>query len=64
MPKYTFTATHGVQLGEPVWASFRRDIELDTPEGERRYRFETDDAAVAARLRKVADYGITEAKGQ
>jgi hypothetical protein len=63
MPK--FIATHGVQLGTPpedVWASFTRDEALDTAEGERRYSFTTDDAAVAAKLRKIKDYGITEEK--
>ena len=58
----TFTATHGVQLGQPVWASFTRDEALDTPEGERRYSLETEDAAVVAKLRKIKDYGISEVK--
>lgn len=60
MPK--FIATHGVQLGEPVWAAFARDEAHDTAEGERRYSLETDDREVIARLRKVKDYGITEVK--
>lgn len=59
---FTFTATHGVQLGEPVWAAFTRDQAHDTPEGGRGYSFTTDDAAVAGRLRKVKDYGIHEVK--
>lgn len=59
-----FIATHGVHLGEPgeEWAQFVRDEELDTPEGEKRYRFTTEDPQVAARLRKIKDYGITEVK--
>jgi nitrate reductase alpha subunit len=55
-----FTATHGVQLGD--WAHFKRDEALDTPEGEKRYRFTTEDPQVAARLRKLKDYGIAEVK--
>lgn len=69
MAKYRFVATHGVEFGEPddsgklsVWAAFTRDSSLDTPGGEKRYSFETDDAKVAARVRKVEDYGITEDK--
>ena len=58
----TFIATHGVQLGEPVWASFVRDESLDTAGGERRYGFATDDATVVAKLRKIKDYGIREVK--
>ena len=57
-----FTATHGVQLGEPVWASFKRDEALDTPDGERGYSFATEDPAVAGKLRKIKDYGIREVK--
>ena len=68
MAKYKFVATHGVQFGEDsgegyqVWAQFTRDPELDTPTGEKRYVFETDDANVAKRVRAVKDYGITEQK--
>ena len=69
MAKYRFVATHGVQFGEPddkgalqVWAEFQRDPELDTPQGEKRYVFETDDANVAKRVRAVKEYGITEDK--
>jgi hypothetical protein len=57
-----FIASHGVALGEPVWAAFARDEAHDTPEGERRYSLETEDKDVIARLRKVKDYGITEVK--
>lgn len=62
MPK--FIATHGVTLGNPgdEWAKFARDESLDTPEGELRFSLDTDDAAVAARLRKLKDYGIAEVK--
>lgn len=68
MAKYQFVATHGVEFSEPSedgrrvesWATFRRAPELDTPHGEKRYLFETDDASVARRLRKIDDYGITE----
>jgi hypothetical protein len=73
MAKYEFVATHGVEFGEHpkfkdlanpgpfvVWAKFERDRSLDTPEGEKRYTFSTDDAAVAARLRTVNDFGIDE----
>lgn len=68
MAKYKFVATHGVQFGEDsgdgykVWASFTRDSSLDTPQGEKRYVFETDSADVAKRVRAVKDYGITEDK--
>jgi hypothetical protein len=70
----TFTATHGVEFGEQaapkrdggapgpyvVWAKFEHDRSLDTVEGVRTYTFSTDDEAVAARVRAVNDYGITE----
>jgi hypothetical protein len=61
---HMFIATHGVQFGDPAepWAQFTIDDELATPEGERRYKFTTEDAAVAGKLRKVKDYGITEVK--
>lgn len=69
MAKYRFVATHGVQLadsdeknGLQVWAQFQRDSSLDTPEGEKRYVFETEDANVAKRVRAVKEYGITEDK--
>jgi len=64
MPLHFFQATHGVQLGNPgeEWAVFTRNEKLDTPEGEKRYSFTTEDAAVAAKLRKVKDYGIAEVK--
>ena len=67
MAKHRFVATHGVHLSEDgtdgtTWAHFTRDSSLDTAEGGRRYVFETDDAAVAGRVRKVKDYGITEDK--
>jgi len=60
MPK--FIATHGVQLGTPAWASFVRDEELDTPEGERRYSAVVEDPADVKRLRAIKDYGISEVK--
>jgi hypothetical protein len=66
MPKYQFVATHGVQFGDStddglaVWAHFTVDDTLDTPEGQKRYTFATDDAKVAQRVRAVKDYGITE----
>lgn len=55
-----FVATHGVQLGDPVWASFTRDQAHDTPEGERRYSLTTDDREVIAKIRKIKDYGLAE----
>jgi len=69
-----FTATHGVEFGEQaapkrdggtpgpyiVWAKFEHDRNLDTVEGVRTYTFSTDDEAIAARVRAVDDYGITE----
>lgn len=60
MAKFEFVATHGVEMGVPAWAKFERDRDLDTPDGEKRYKFATDDAAVADRLRKVDDFGIVE----
>lgn len=66
MAKFQFVATHGVQFGDSgenglaVWAHFTRDDSLDTPSGEKRYSFSTDDAKVAQRVRDVKDYGITE----
>lgn len=64
MAKYRFVATHGVEFSDEngVWAKFVRDPALDTDEGEKRYVLETDDPKVAARVRKVGDYGITEDK--
>ena len=70
----TFTATHGVEFGEPVnkkgepdedgayavWAKFEHDRALDTAEGVKVYTFSTDDAKVAERVRAVNDYGIAE----
>ncbi len=58
MAKYQFTATHGVVFSEDghnPWATF---VRVD----EGAYAFETDSADVAARLRKVDDYGIAEVK--
>ena len=65
MGKYRFTATHGVHLSEDgtdgaAWAHFQRDPSLDSARGDRGYSFETDDASVARRLRKLDDYGITD----
>jgi len=71
---YTFTATHGVEFGEQsapkreggapgpyvAWAKFERDRERDGADGTKVYVFTTDDEAIAARLRTVTDYGITE----
>jgi hypothetical protein len=66
---HRFVASHGVRFSEVgedgalvTWAQFDRAPELDTSEGEKRYVFETEDAAVVARIRKVKDYGITEDK--
>ncbi len=64
----SFTATHGVEFGEPdpktgeytVWARFERDHDRDTPDGVKTYAFSTDDERVAKRVRAVKDYGITE----
>lgn len=62
MALHFFAATHGVQLGEPVWAAFTRDETLDSEDGQRGYSFATEDQAVAAKLRKIKDYGIREVK--
>lgn len=65
MSRFRFVATHGVQFSDSdarVWADFQRDRALDTPDGEKRYVFETDDAETAKRLRAVKDYGIAEQK--
>lgn len=58
-----FTADRGLQLQDDsgVWARFtlqERGAQLVDGVTEDVYAFETDDAAVAARLRKVA--GVTE----
>lgn len=73
MSKYEFVADRGVEFGEHVgfksleqpgefrvWAKFVRDHSLDTPTGQKRYAFGTDDAKVAERVRAVKDYGIVE----
>jgi hypothetical protein len=59
-----FIATHGVQFGDPhaPWAHFKRQEALDTPDGEKRYTFSTEDPAIVKRLRAVKDYGISEVK--
>jgi hypothetical protein len=62
MALYFFTASHGVHLGQPAWAVFKRDEALDTAGGERRYSFATEDKAVADKLRKIKDHGIREVK--
>ncbi len=67
MAAVKFTATHGVmfQDDDGVWAHFVPDTtsdELVDGVAERRYVFETEDDKVAARLRKVDDYGIAEVK--
>ena len=43
-----------------MWAKFEHDRALDTADGVRTYTFSTDDETVAARVRAVNDYGITE----
>lgn len=69
MARYEFTATHGVAFADgdgDVWAQFTRAPDLDTADGEKRYRLVTTDAAVAKRVRalaKDAEYAITEVKG-
>lgn len=67
MAHSTFIATHGVQFSDDdgVWAHFHYDAEWperDSTEHRRVFRFDTDDDKVAARLRKVNDYGIEEVK--
>lgn len=59
---FRFAATHGVQLGDPIepWATFVRDEDLDTADGERRYSFTTEDPEIAGRLRALDDYGVAE----
>lgn len=69
MAKYEFTATHGVEFGAVdeesgqyvAWAKFEHDPALNTPEGEVRYSFATDDAKIAERVRNADGYGIVEA---
>ena len=64
----TFTATHGVEFGEQdaktgvyaAWARFERDRIRDTVDGVKAYVFRTDDKKIAARVRAVKDYDITE----
>lgn len=58
MAKYEFVANYGVALAG--LGQFERDRDLDTPEGEKRYRFDTDDAEVAKKVRAVEGYGIVE----
>lgn len=77
---YVFEATHGVVFAEAErtrrpdggfdetyeeWANFQPTESL-VVNGitVRRYRFETTDSKIAARLRKVDDYGITEVKAE
>jgi hypothetical protein len=61
MAEYVFTAAAGVRfMSEGI--VFERAPELDTPGGQKRYRFATSDAKVAARLRKLDDFGIAEVK--
>lgn len=67
MSKYEFVATHAVQFLDAetgdAWAVFERARELDTPRGHARYRFGTDDAKIAARLRSdLNEHGISEVK--
>lgn len=72
MAKYRFTATHGVQFspdGTDVIAHFVHDSSLperDSVNYKKTYVFETDDAKVAAEVRKLAkaddSYGIQEDK--
>lgn len=68
MAKYVFTATHGVHLSEDgltVLAHFVRDRsapERDSVNYKTVYRFETDDDATAAKIRKIDGYGIEEVK--
>lgn len=67
MAKFNFKATHGVHLsedGETAWAHFKLDPEAEPREGrfQNTYRFATDDAKVAERVRKVEGYGIEEVK--
>lgn len=65
---FVFTATHGVTFSEDgtaPWAKFELDstaTELTDGVAAKVYRFETSDAKVATRLRKVDDYGIAEVK--
>ncbi|MET7752314.1 MULTISPECIES: hypothetical protein [Actinomycetes] len=67
---YVFTATHGVTFSEDgttPWAKFEIDStanELVDGVAVKVYRFETADAKIASRLRKVDDYGITEVKAK
>ncbi|SNY84079.1 hypothetical protein SAMN04244553_3594 [Nocardia amikacinitolerans] len=68
MARYVFHATHGVEFSEDgtnPWAKFVLDSassSLVNGVTVRTYRFETSDAKIAARLRKIDDYGITEVK--
>lgn len=57
---YVFTADAGVRfMKEGV--RFERAPELDSG-GRKKYRFETSSKSLAARLRKLGEYGITEVK--
>lgn len=59
MPKFEFASTRGWTFsedGRDVWAKFVRD---PTATG-RSYRFGTDDAKTAARVRAVTAHHITE----
>jgi hypothetical protein len=72
MPKFAFTSTHGVLIapdGDAAAAGavhFRRDHsapERDSVNHKNTYRFETDDAKVAEKVRAMAlagEYGIAE----
>jgi hypothetical protein len=63
MASYTFTADAGVRFhGDDI--VFERAPELDSGDGQKKYRFVTADPKTAARLRKLDSYGIAEVTDQ
>lgn len=57
--EYAFTARKGVIMFDRR-VVFGRAPDLDPGDGTKRYRFATKDEDLAARLRDVKLYGITE----
>lgn len=57
--EHVFTARKGVTMFDRR-VQFERAPEMDPGDGTKRYRFATADEDLAARLREVPHYGITE----
>ena len=57
---HVFTAEKGVIMFDQRVRFERANADRDTPDGQKRYSFTTDDEDLAARLRAVKLYGITE----